>query len=322
MDNDTHPLVGAVQINAARRVIEPHLRRTPVARSTYLGEIADVELFFKLEMFQITGSFKPRGVLNKMHSLSPDERAAGVISLSAGNHAQALAYAAASEGIAATIVMPANAVASKIAATREHGGEVVLTDGDLLATTLSLQEERGMTMVHPFDDLNTIAGTGTLGMEVLEDVPEIDTVIVGIGGGGLISGVAAAIKTSHSPVKVIGVEPEGALGMTLALREGQPVHLEAVGTVADGLAAPFVGQHNLNHVQAFVDGVVTVNDEEIVRAMKLILERGKVLAEPAAASTYAALLSDKVVTRQGETVVCVLSGGNIDAARLVELLGD
>ncbi|MDP7534971.1 MAG: threonine/serine dehydratase [SAR202 cluster bacterium] len=322
MVSDTRPLVGAEQINAARRVIEPHLRHTPVARSEYLGELADVDLFFKLEMFQKTGSFKPRGVLNKMQSLTPEEREAGVISLSAGNHAQALAYAASAEGIAAVIVMPANAVESKVVATREFGGEVVLTDGDLLATTLALQEERGMTMVHPFDDLHTIAGTGTMGMEILEDVPEVETVIVGIGGGGLISGVAAAIKASRPHVKIIGVEPEGAPGMTLALSEGHPVHMPAVGTVADGLAAPFVGQHNLNHVQAFVDGVVTVSDRDIVNVMKLIIERGKVLAEPAAASTYAALLSGKIVTRHGETVVCVLSGGNVDAARLVELLGD
>ena len=204
-------------------------------------------------------------------------------------------------------------------ATVGYGGEVVLTDGDLLQTALDIQRERDLTLIHPFDDLRTIAGTGTLGLEILEDAPEADTIICGIGGGGLISGVAAAVKRANPNIRVIGVEPTGAPGMTLALEAGAPVHLNNLNTVADGLAAPFVGAHNLNHVRAFVDEVVTVEDADIVEATWLILERAKVLAEPAASATVAALLSGKVETTAGENVACVLSGGNVDRGRLSEM---
>ena len=313
-------MIGLDEIAAAREVIEGRLHRTPVMRSTYLGDRVGANLFFKLEMVQRTGSFKPRGVLNNMHHLSDEEKSRGVISLSSGNHAQALSYVAGALGIPSVIVMPANAVKSKLEATKGYGGEVVQTEDDLLETTLRIQKERRLTLVHPFDHPMTIAGTGTLGMEVLEDIADVDMVVCGIGGGGLISGVAAAVKLTRPKAKVIGVEPVGAPGMTESLRENKPVHLDSVNTIADGLAAPFVGEHNLAHVEKFVDDVVLVNDDEIVEAMKLILERCKVLAEPAAAATLAALLSGKVNVPPGANVVCVLSGGNIDAARLKTLL--
>ena len=313
-------MIALEDIEAAQRVIAGRLHRTPVMGSTYLGGLVDATLVFKLEMFQKTGSFKPRGVLNNMHYLTPEERERGVISLSAGNHAQALAYAASASRIASTIVMPASAVQSKVAATRAYGGEVVLTDGDLMDTMLSIQRERGLTLVHPFDHPMTIAGTGRLGLEVMEDVPDADIVVVGIGGGGLISGVGAAVKSKRPQTKVIGVEPQGAPGMTLSPQQASPAHLDSLDTVADGLAAPFVGEHNLAHVQKYVDDVVLVTDDEIVSAMGLILERCKVVAEPAASSTLAALLSGRVQVARGSTVVCVLSGGNIDAERLAALL--
>ena len=316
------PLTTLDDIRAAANVIAPHVHRTPVTTSAYLGDLAGVTLYLKLEMFQKTGSFKPRGVLNKMAGLSDDERGRGVVSLSAGNHAQALAYAASMAGAPSVIVMPSGAVSAKVQATRGYGGEVILTDDDLLQTALQIQRERDMTLVHPFDDLRTIAGTGTLGLELLEDVPQANVVICGIGGGGLISGVAAALKLSKPDTRVIGVEPEGAPGMTLALEKGEPVHMSAMNTVADGLAAPFVGHHNLNHVRAFVDDVVTVRDSEIIEAMRLLLERTKLLAEPAGAASYAALLSGKVSVSKDETVICVLSGGNVDAARLAQLLAN
>ncbi|MCI0438921.1 MAG: pyridoxal-phosphate dependent enzyme, partial [Chloroflexi bacterium] len=198
---------------------------------------------------------------------------------------------------------------------------LVLTDGDLLETTLQIQKERGLTLVHPFDDLKTIAGTGTLGLEILEDIPGVDVVVAGIGGGGLISGVAAAIKLNRPHARVIGVEPEGAAGMSLSLLEGKPMRLSSVNTIADGLAAPFVGAHNLEHVQAYVDDVVLVSDAEIIEAMLQILERCKVLAEPAAAASYAALLYDRAQLPLDATVCCVLSGGNIDRERLRGVLG-
>jgi threonine ammonia-lyase medium form len=304
----------------ARGVIAGRLHRTPVMGSSYLGGQVGVKLCFKLELFQKTGSFKPRGVLNKLHHLSPEDKQKGVITVSAGNHGQALAWAATQSGIPATVVMPATSLPSKIEATRGYGGEVVLTKTDLLETLLTIQEERDLTLVHPFDDPMIIAGQGTVGLEILEDAPEVDAAIVGVGGGGLISGIATALKADKPKVKVIGVEPEGASAMTQSLQRGEIVHLDRVNTVADGLAAPFAGQHTLAHVQTYVDDMVIVSDQEIVEAMGLILERCKVVAEPAAASTLAALLSGKINLPQGSTAVCVLSGGNIGRERLKTLL--
>lgn len=307
-------------IVAAQKVIAGNLHRTPLIGSTYFGNIVESRLLFKLELYQKTGSFKPRGVLNKMHNLTPQEKKRGVISLSAGNHAQALAYVAALYGVHSTLVMPESAVKSKVDATKGYGGEVFLTNKDLLSTTLAIQKERVLTFVHPFDDPMVIAGAGTVGMEILDDAPDVDVVIVGIGGGGLASGVGAAIKSRKPNVKVVGVEPEGAAGISKSLSAGKPVHLDSVQSVADGLAAPFAGVHTLAYVQKYVDEVVLVTDEEIVEAMRLIIERCKVIAEPAAASTLAALLFGKIKVRPGSTVVCVLSGGNISHERLKSLL--
>jgi threonine dehydratase len=313
-------LITLPQILAARETLAGYLHRTPTATSTYLGGQLDLNLYFKLELLQKTGSFKPRGVLNRMQHLSADEKARGVITLSAGNAAQAVAWAAKQAGVAATVVMPAGAVQSKVEATRGYGGEVIQTAKSLLDTCLTIQRERNLTLVHPFDDLHLIAGHGTAGLELLEDVPHVDVVIVGVGGGGLISGVAAALKSQRPSVKVIGVEPEGASAMTQSLAKGEPVHLSSVNTIADGLAAPFAGQYTLAHVQAYVDEVVLVSDEAISEALGLILERCKVLAEPAAASTLAALWSGAIKLTPGSTVVCILSGGNIDRATLKQLL--
>lgn len=320
MPNESIDLIQPADLRAARERIAGRVHRTPVIGSAHLGERTGTRLLLKLELFQKTGSFKVRGVLNRLQALTPEERARGVVTLSAGNHAQALAWAAAAEGIPATVVMPAGAVRSKIEATRGYGGEVVLTEGDLLAACLAVQEERGLTLVHPFDDPLVIAGAGTVGMEILEDVPEADVVIAGVGGGGLISGVAAAVKAARPQARVIGVEPVGAAGMTRSLERGEPARLERLDTVADGLAAPFAGRHNLAHVQALVDGMLLVEDREIVEAMKVVLERCKVLPEPAAAAPVAALLSGRLDLPPGATVVCVLSGGNVDAERLKGLL--
>lgn len=183
-------LIEREDILAAREIIADRVHRTPVMASSYLGEQAGVRLCFKLELLQKTGSFKPRGVLNKLHHLSSEDRQKGVITLSAGNHGQALAWAATQAGIMSTVVMPAASVRGKVEATRAYGGEVVLTEGDLLEACLTLQKERGLTLVHPFDDPLIIAGQGTVGLEILEDVPDVDAVIVGIGGGALISGIA------------------------------------------------------------------------------------------------------------------------------------
>ncbi len=313
-------LVELPQIVAAQKVIAGRLHHTPVMGSTSLSRRLGVNLFFKMELFQKTGSFKPRGVLNKLQHLTPQEKARGVITLSAGNHAQALAYAATFSGIRSTVVMPSGSIQGKIEATKGYGGEVILTEGNLLEECLRIQEERGLTLIHPFDDPLIIAGAGTVGMEILEDLPDVEAVIVGIGGGGLISGVATAIKSQKPATRIIGVEPVGAPGMTRSLQSGAPVHLDRIQTIADGLAAPFAGKYTLAHVQKYVDEIVLVSDEEIIEAMVLLLERCKVVAEPAAAATLAPLLAQKGGIAAGTTVVCLLSGGNIDRQRLRSIL--
>ncbi len=317
---DDQGLITLPDILAARDVIRDRIHQTPLVHSSYLSKQTGLQLYFKLELFQKTGSFKPRGVLNRLHHLTPEEARKGVITLSAGNHAQAVAWGAAQAGIHAVTVMPATAVPSKVQATKDYGAEVILEEGDILARCLAVQKERDLVLLHPFDDLLVIAGQGTLGQEILVDMPEVGAVIVGLGGGGLISGVATAIKAQKPSTKAIGVEPEGAAAMSASLKRGEPVHLDRVDTIADGLAPPFAGVHTLAHVQKRVDDVVIVSDAEIVEALRLILERCKVLAEPAAAAPLAALLSGKITLPHNTITVCVLGGGNIDRNRLKTLL--
>ncbi len=316
-------MISLSDIHAARETIGGRLHRTPTLSAATLGQMASVDLLVKAELLQRTGSFKPRGVLNKLAHLTPEERARGVIGISAGNHAQALAYGAAREGIACTVVMPETAVESKVAATRGYGADVVLhgvTTIEAFAEYERLLAERGFTPVHPFDDPYVIAGQGTVGLEIVEDVPDLEAVIVPIGGGGLISGIAVAVKEQCPSVRVVGVEPEGAPSLTRALAAGQPEPLRSVSTIADGLAAPFAGPHTLALVQRYVDDVVLVSDDEIAAALRLVLERTKLQVETAGAAGVAALLARRCGVPEGTRTVAVLSGGNVDRARLKELL--
>lgn len=289
--------------------------------SKYLGERAGARVVLKLELFQKTGSFKPRGVLNTLRQLSADEKSRGVVSLSAGNHAQALAWGASASGVKATIVMPATAPRTKIDATRGYGGEVVLTEGDLLATCLEIQRERQLTLVHPFDDPRVIAGQGTVGLEILEDVDDADVILVACGGGGLISGVAAAIKALRPTARIIGIEPEGASAMTQSVERGEPVRLTTMNTIADGLAAPFAGRHTLAHVQALVDEMLVVTDREIAQALGVLMERCKLFAEPAAGAAIVPLLTGRLTLPPGTTVVPIICGGNVDWERMKGIVG-
>jgi threonine dehydratase len=317
MSNDSPALVSIDDMGAAREVIRGRLHVTPTVTSAYLARRVGGPLHLKLELFQKTGSFKPRGVLNRLQHMSDEERRRGLITLSAGNHAQAVAWAAREYRVPATVVMPARATQKKVDATRGYGGNVVLSDGDLLAAALELQRERDLTLVHPFDDPFVIAGQGTVGLELVEQVPDVDTVLVGVGGGGLISGVAAAVKALRPGARVIGVEPEGAPTMTESLRRGEPARLDVL---ADGLAAPFAGHLNFAHVRALVDEMVLVSDAEIAEAIPLLMERCKIVPEPAGAAAVAALLSGKVSVPAGSTTVAIISGGNIDRTRLRDLL--
>ena len=306
-------------VERARARIEGRVHITPTFSSLTVGEELGLRLHLKAELFQKTGSFKPRGVFNKLLSMDPADLSRGLVSLSAGNHAAALAYGATAVGAQATIVMPATAVPSKVAATRRYGGEVVQTDGSLLDACLALQRERDLTLVHPFDDLAVMAGQGTVGLELLEQVPAVETVVVPVGGGGLISGIAAAVKPQRPSVRVVGVEPEGADAMSRSLKQGAPVHLDRIDTIADGLAPPFAGEHTFRHVQRFVDEMVRVTEGEILDALRVLIQRCKLAAEPSGAAALAALLSGKIAPTAGSTVACVISGGNL-ALDLLKLL--
>jgi len=307
-------------ITNARQVIAGRVHRTPLMSSMALGQRTNTRLHFKAEVFQKTGSFKPRGAINKLSHLTEEERKRGVITISSGNQAQGLAYAASLFGTSATVVMPYTTPVNKVSATKGYGAEVVLTEGALLPTCLEIQEERNLTLVHPFDDPYVVAGQGTIGLEILDDLPEVDAVFVPVGGGGLISGIATAIKLRKPAVKIVGVEPIGASAMWQSLQRKAVVNLDKIDTIAEGLAAPFVGELNLALVQKYVDELVLVSDDEMIEAMGLLLERCKLLTEPAGAAGFAALLFQKASIPSGSEVVCVLSGGNIDRSRLGHFL--
>jgi threonine dehydratase len=296
----------------ARATIAGQLHRTPTFTSATLSELTGARVHLKAELFQRTGSFKPRGVLNCLAALGPEERARGVITWSAGNHAQAVAYASAREGIDCLVVMWQGANPLKVEATRGYGAEVDLEAPDHAAAyerLLGIVEETGRTFVHPFDDPLVIAGQGTVGLELLEDVPEADVVVVPVGGGGLISGIATAVKGLRPQARVVGVEPEGSQALSAALAAGEVVRVES-RTVADGLAPPFAGECTLAIARDRVDEIVLVTEEEIEDGFRFLYRRAKLACEPAGAAATGALLAGKVPFEQGETVAAVVSGGN------------
>lgn len=309
-------------IREAHAALAGRVHRTPLLSSRTLGERVGARVFIKAECLQKTGSFKVRGVFTKLRQLTPDERGRGVIGISAGNHAQALAYGAAAEGIACTVVMPAAASRAKVAASEGYGANVVL-HGDVHAAFERMEELRrqhGHALVHPFDDDAVIAGQGTVGLEIVADLPEVDVVVVPVGGGGLISGIATAVRKLLPHARVYGVEPEGAPAVRRALDEGRVVRLERVATIADGLAAPHASERTLEHVRAHVEDIVIVRDDEIAAALQLALERCKLLLEPAGAAGIAALLGGHIPDVTNRTVAVVASGGNMDLNRLKEIL--
>jgi threonine dehydratase len=311
-------------IEAARGRIVHHVYLTPVMTSATLAHLAGVAaVHLKCESLQKTGSFKVRGALNAIMQLDAAARARGVVTVSAGNHAQAVAWAGRLAGAQATVVMPAAASQTKAAASRGYGGEVILhgTGAEAFALAHQLAKEKGFTLVHPFDDVGVAAGAGTVGLEIIEQAPDADIIIVPIGGGGLIAGVAAAIRAKNPRVKVYGVEPEGAASMKLSIDAGRAVKLESPPkTIADGLAAPFAGELAYQVVRDMTEGVVLVTDDEIANAASLLLMRSKILAEPAGAAALAALLTKKIPVTPQSRVAVIVSGGNVDAAKLIAIL--
>jgi len=311
--------VAPEQLEEARRCVARHAHRTPVLASRLLDEETGFRVALKAEMFQRTGSYKIRGALNKLRTLSDEQRRRGVVCSSAGNHAQGVALAAALSGVRAVVVMAANATPAKVAATRAYGAEVVLHGAiwdDANDHALELAAADGMAYVHPFDDLDLIAGQASLGLELVEDVPDVDVVVVPIGGGGLISGVALAVKARRPGTRVIGVESSGAPGMRESVRAGRPVSLERVDCVIDGLRVRRVGETTCRIVGACVDDIVTLPDEEIFESVLWLMSRQKLVAEGAAAATVAALRRGLVAAAPGARVACVLSGGNLGLDRL------
>jgi threonine dehydratase len=314
--------VTLTSIQAARARIGEAIYFSPCQLSSDLSELTGLPLHLKLENLQRTGSFKERGALNKLLTLSQAEREHGVITASAGNHAQGVAFHAAARGIRAQIVMPLATPQIKVAATRGFGADVVLHGSnydEACEEALRRRLEDGRTFIHPFDDAEIINGQGTIGLELLEQVPDLEAVVVPIGGGGLISGVACALKETNPRIRVIGVEPEKLPSMLRAREAGAPVTLNAEATVADGIAVRRAGDLTLPLVSRYVDEIVTVDDEEIASAILMLLEHEKTLAEGAGAAALAALLQSKTNLRQRRTVVLV-SGGNIDVTLLAKII--
>jgi threonine dehydratase len=298
-------------IEAARRRIGTHVNRTPLVSSTSLSKRLGADIYLKLELFQKTGSFKPRGAFNKALELrlKPGDR---VVAASGGNHAQGVAYAARALGLSATVMMPRDTPSNYLDATRGYGAEIVFTADIAEAFERAAEEQyTGAVAIHPFDDPAVIAGQGTIGLEILEDLPEVTDVVASIGGGGLIGGVASAIKARKPAVRFWGVETEGADAMSQALAAGRPVRMPAITSIAKTLGAPEVSARTLHLVRQFVDDVVVVRDGEAVDAMRFLLERAKVLAEPAAASTLAAAERLRDRLGPGSRIVLLLCGGNI-----------
>ena len=311
------------ELEAARRLIAAAgLHRTPLWRSSSLSERSGAETWLKLELFQKTGSFKPRGVLVRLAALTAEERARGVIAVSAGNHAQALGWAAGAAGVPATIVTWETAPEVKLAAARAYGAETIregATPLDAFAAMERIRAERGLVLVHPYDDLLVATGQGTLGLELADDLPDAATVVVPVGGGGLLLGVAAALRARGSTARVVGVEPVGAPSVSRGLAAGAPVPLRSVSTIADGLSAPIVGDLQLEHLPGLADEIVLVEDDELREAMRVLASRVKIVAEPAGAAAVAALLAGRVAPGPGP-VIAIVTGGNLDPRLLGEVL--
>jgi len=317
------PLPTFAAVRAAHQAIAPKVHRTPLMFSATLSQMVGARLALKAECLQKTGSFKARGVLNRLRFLTAEEKQHGLITASAGNHALALAWGAHQIGVSCTVVMPTRVSPSKLSIAQGYGAQVVL-HGEATPQAFeqmeALRAAHHLTLIHPFDDPEIVAGQGTLGIELAEQCPTATKVIVGVGGGGLIGGVALALKQLLPQAQVYGVEPEGAAAMTRSRAQNQPVRLASVVTEADGLGAPYASALTLALSQKYVDEVVLVTDAQILDALQILLARCKLLVEPAGAAALAAVLCGKIPLMPSDEIIVVLSGGNIDLARLKNLL--
>jgi threonine dehydratase len=316
-------MVSLADIEAARRCIADGIYHSPCAYSEVLSQLTGCELYLKLENLQMTGAYKVRGALNKIRSLTRAQRDAGVIAASAGNHAQGVARAAELMGIKAVIVMPETTPLAKIRGTLAFGAEIVLYGSgydEAYGKAQALQKSRGYTFIHAFDDPVVIAGQGTIGLELLEQVPDMDLVVVPVGGGGVIAGIAAAVKPARPEVRIIGVETALLPAMQASLAAGRITPLPAAKTLADGISVSVVGKHTFPIAKELVESIVTVTEEEISNAILTLLEREKTLAEGAGAVGFAALQQGKIEGIAGKKVVVLITGGNIDMTLLARII--
>jgi threonine dehydratase len=316
-------MISIADIQAARERLGKAIYRTPCPHSVTLSKLCGCEVYFKLENLQMTGSFKERGALNKLMQLTDAEKQAGVIAASAGNHAQGVAYHATRLGIRSVIVMPKQTPLVKVSNTRELGGEVVLHGAnydEAFARAKELAAEHGYTYIHAFDDEAIMAGQGTIGLELLEEETKFDAVVVPIGGGGMIAGIAIAMKTMRPDIRIIGVEPAYVPSMKSAVAEGHPVVVNSQPTIADGLAVKRAGAFPLEVVKQYVDDIVTVTEGEIASAILKLLEIEKTVAEGGGAAGLAAVLFKKIPNLEGKRVAVIICGGNIDPNLLSQII--
>ena len=316
-------MIELADVEAAVDRVRETSRRTPIDYSHTFSDMTGADVHLKMENFQRTGSFKIRGATNRIVTLPEDAKEKGVVTASAGNHAQGVALAASRSGVDSKIVMPEYAPISKINATQSYGAEVVLHGADYNDAAdhaHEIEREEDRTYVHAFDDPYVMAGQGTIGLEIIEDLPEVETVLVPIGGGGLISGVATAIKGRNPDVRVVGVQAEGASSVAQSLQKGEIYERDSVDTIADGIATRRVGDRPFEVIRERVDEVVTVSDPEIAMALTYVLERGKTLVEGAGAAPLAALLFEKFDFEPDEVIVPAMCGGNIDLNTLTTVI--
>ena len=307
-------------IREAGKRIDKFIRKTPLIPSPVFSQESGNNVWLKPENLQLTGAYKVRGAYNKVLSLSDEERGRGLIAASAGNHAQGVALAASQLGVQATIVMPCTTPLIKVEATRSHGAQVLLHGNmydDAYSEARRLEQSRGFTFVHPFDDPAVMAGQGTIGLEIFEELSQVDAVLVPVGGGGLISGVAVALKSLNPRIRVIGVEPEGAMAMKRSFAAGRVVTLDHVDTIADGVAVKMPGELTFEIARHWVDEIITVSDYDLMDAMLLLLEKHKLIAENAGVLSLAGL---KKLNCSGRNIVSVISGGNIDVLTISSMI--
>lgn len=281
----------------------------------------DLDIFFKLELMQKTGSFKSRGAINKVLQLSEEERSRGVVAISAGNHAQATSWACSQFGIKSKIIMPHTASQSKIDATESYGGEVILTKEKMMDTCQKLIDEENLSFVHPFDDLDILMGQGTVALEVINEIKNLDYAFVSIGGGGLIAGMACVLKQINPKIKIIGVEPINSNVMTNSIKSGIPEIFDTINnkTIADTLAAPFAGKITFEYVKEYVDDIINVSEDEMIESLRMMIERLKIVPEPSASACFVPIVFNKLNVPSKSKCLVVVCGGNIDLKRIKSL---